>query len=53
MMLFSKLFALLYSVFLVYSVGFLITIFLTVFLKYSFILAYMPASTWQGLPISF
>jgi len=49
MMLFSKLFALLYSVFLVYSVGFLITIFLTVFLKYSFILAYMPALYLAGL----
>lgn len=48
-MLLSKLFALLYSVFLVYSLGFLITIFLTVFLKYTFILAYMPGLYLAGL----
>lgn len=48
-MLFSKLFALLYSVFLVYSVGFLFSVFLTVFLKYTFILAYMPGLYLAGL----
>ncbi len=48
-MLFSKLSALLYSVFLVYSVGFLSTIFLTILLKYTFILAYMPALYLAGL----
>ena len=48
-MLFSKLSALLYSVFLVYSGGFLFTIFLTIFLKYTLILAYMPTLYLAGL----
>ncbi len=42
LMIFSKFTALLYSVFLIYTVGFAFTVFLTVFLKYTFIFAYLP-----------
>ncbi len=42
-MIFSKLSALLLSVFAIYTVGFVFTVFLTLFLKYTFIFAYMPA----------
>jgi putative transposon-encoded protein len=42
MMILSKFSALLYSVFLIYTVGFAFTVFLTIFLKYTFILAYIP-----------
>lgn len=42
-MIFFKLLALLYSIFLIYTVGFVFTVFLTIFLKYTLVLAYMPA----------
>jgi len=42
MMIFSKFSALLCSVFLIYTVGFAFTVFLTIFLKYAFIFAYLP-----------
>lgn len=45
----SKLTALFYSVLVIYTVGFLATILLTVFLKYTFIVAYMPALYVAGL----
>jgi len=41
-MFFSKLFALMYSAVLIYSVGFVVTIILTFFLKYTFIVSYLP-----------
>ncbi|KPU45918.1 hypothetical protein OXPF_03860 [Oxobacter pfennigii] len=48
-MIFSKFFALLLSVVLIYTIGFMSIILLTVFLKYSFILAYMPSLYIAGL----
>ena len=42
-MIFGKLTALLYSMLMIYAVGFAFTALLTVFLKYSFVFAYMPA----------
>lgn len=48
-MIFSKLLASLFSVFLIYSVGFLFTLILTVFLKYTFVYAYFPALYLSGL----
>ena len=47
-MIFSKLVALLYSLFIIYTIGFVCTVFLTVFLKYPFIYAYMPALYFAG-----
>lgn len=43
MMIFSKLTALLYSLFIIYTVGFTCTVFMTLFLKYPFVFAYMPS----------
>ncbi|PKM52566.1 MAG: S26 family signal peptidase [Firmicutes bacterium HGW-Firmicutes-7] len=48
-MIFSKFFALLYSVILTYTVGFAFVILLTFFLKYNFILAYIPSLYFAGL----
>lgn len=48
-MIFLKVIALLYSLFLIYTVGFVFTVFLTVFLKYTFIFAYMPSLYLAGL----
>jgi len=48
-MIFSKFFALLYSVVLIYTTGFIFMILLTVFLKYNLIFAYMPALYLAGL----
>lgn len=48
-MIFSKLAARLYSVFTIYSVGFLVSMGLTVFLKYPFVFAYMPTLYIAGL----
>lgn len=48
-MFYSKLFALLYSVFLVYTGGFIATVLFTFFLKYHFILAYLPSLYLTGL----
>ena len=48
-MIFFKLLALLYFVFLNFTIGFVSTIFLTVFLKYPFLLAYMPALYFSGI----
>lgn len=48
-MIFSKFFALEYSVVWTYTVGFIFMVLLTVFLKYNFILAYMPALYLAGL----
>lgn len=48
-MFFSKLFALVYSVMLIYSVGFVVTIILTFFLKYTFIVSYLPTLYLVGL----
>lgn len=48
-MIFSKFFALAYSVVWTYTVGFIFMVLLTVFLKYNFILAYMPALYLAGL----
>jgi hypothetical protein len=48
-MIFDKLAALLYSVFIVYSAGFAVTVMLTVFLKYSFVPEYMPSLYIAGL----
>lgn len=45
----GKLLALLYSVLMIYSVGFGFTVLLTVFLKYTFVFAYMPALYIAGL----
>ena len=45
----SKFFALMYSVFLIYSLGFAVTIILTFFLKYTFIVAYLPTLYLVGL----
>ncbi len=49
MMIFYKLAALLFSILLIYTVGFVTTVFLTLFLKYTLILAYMPALYFSGL----
>ncbi|NLI94086.1 MAG: S26 family signal peptidase [Peptococcaceae bacterium] len=49
MMFFSKLLALLYTAFMIYTVGFLVTVFLTLFLKYTFILSYLPSLYLAGL----
>ena len=43
MMIFCKLTALVYSLFIIYAVGFACTVFLTLFLKYPFVFAYMPS----------
>ncbi len=48
-MIFSKLFAFLYSVWAVYTAGFLFTILLTIFLKYNFVYTYLPALYLVGL----
>ncbi|WP_040413485.1 peptidase S24 [Desulfosporosinus sp. OT] len=48
-MFFSKFFALMYSVLLIYSVGFVVTIILTFFLKYTFIVSYLPTLYLVGL----
>jgi hypothetical protein len=48
-MIFLKFCALLYSVFLVYTIGFAFTVFLTAFLKYTLVIAYMPALYLTGL----
>jgi len=48
-MLFSKFLALMYSVFLIYTVGFVVTIVLTFLLKYTFIVAYLPTLYFVGL----
>lgn len=45
----AKLAALLYSAAMIYTVGFAFTALLTVFLKYSFVFAYMPALYIAGL----
>lgn len=45
----GKLAALLYSVFMVFSIGFAFTVLLTVFLQYNFVFAYMPALYITGL----
>ncbi len=49
MMIFSKLFALLYSILMIYTIGFVFMILLTFFLKYSLIFAYMPSLYFAGL----
>lgn len=49
LMIFSKLFALMYSVAFIYTVGFAFTILLTFFLKYNLIFAYMPSLYFAGL----
>lgn len=49
MMIFSKFFALLYSVVLIYTIGFVFIIFLTFFLKYNLIFSYMPSLYAAGL----
>lgn len=49
MMIFSKLFALLASIVMIYTIGFVLMLLLTFFLKYSFILAYMPSLYFAGL----
>ena len=48
-MFFSKFFALMYSVLLIYSVGFVVTVILTYLLKYTFILPYLPTLYFVGL----
>lgn len=48
-MFFSKLFALMYSVMLIYTVGFVVTVILTFLLKYTFIVAYLPTLYLVGL----
>lgn len=48
-MIFMKFVALLSSVVLIYSVGFCAIVLLTVFLKYSFIYAYLPSLYFSGL----
>jgi len=48
-MLFSKLFALMYSVFLIYTVGFAVMVILTFLLKYTFIVTYLPTLYIVGL----
>lgn len=48
-MFFSKLFALMYSVVLIYTVGFLVMIILTFLLKYTFIVSYLPTLYFVGL----
>jgi hypothetical protein len=48
-MIFSKLFALLYSVVFIYSVGFVLIILLTFSLKYNVIFDYMPSLYFVGL----
>lgn len=48
-MIFSKLSALLLSVLMIYTVGFAFTVFLTIFLKYTFIFAYLPVLYLAGL----
>ncbi len=48
-MIFSKFIALILSVFFIYSIGFVFTILLTIFLKYNFILAYLPSLYFVGL----
>lgn len=45
----GKLTALLYSVFVIYSAGFALTALLTVFLKYTFVSAYLPSLYLAGL----
>lgn len=45
----AKFFALMYSVLLIYSVGFVVTIILTFVLKYTFIIAYLPTLYFVGL----
>jgi len=49
MMIFSKFFALLYSLVLIYTIGFAFIVLLTIFLKYNLIFAYMPALYLAGL----
>ncbi len=48
-MIFSKFSALIFSVFIIYLVGFVFTVFLTIFLKYPLILSYMPSLSLSGL----
>lgn len=48
-MFFSKLFALMYSVFLIYTVGFVVIVILTFLLKYNFIVSYLPTLYLVGL----
>lgn len=48
-MIFSKLIARLFNIFFVYTIGFLFTILMTVFLKYNFIYKYFPALYITGL----
>lgn len=48
-MFFAKLFALMYSVLLIYTVGFLVTIILTYLLKYTFIMSYLPTLYFVGM----
>ena len=48
-MIFSKLIALLLSLFAVYTIGYFFIILLTIFLKYNFIFAYMPSLYVVGL----
>jgi hypothetical protein len=48
-MILSKFSALLTSVFLIYTVGFIFTVFLTIFLKFAFIFAYIPVLYLTGL----
>ena len=48
-MFFSKLFALMYSVLLIYTVGFVVMVILTFALKYTFIVIYLPTLYLVGL----
>ncbi|MDP4109008.1 MAG: S26 family signal peptidase [Bacillota bacterium] len=48
-MIFSKLFAYIFSLISIYSTGFVFTIILTVFLKYTFVYKYLPALFIKGL----
>jgi hypothetical protein len=49
MMIFSKLFALLTSIVMIYTIGFVFMVLLTFFLKYNFIVSYMPSLYFAGL----
>ena len=48
-MLFSKFFALMYSVLQIYTVGFVVTVILTFLLKYTLIVSYLPTLYFVGL----
>lgn len=48
-MIFSKLIAFLFSIWTVYTIGFLFTVILTVFLKYTFVYKYLPALYLVGI----